>query len=87
MKRCAKEGYRTYQVEVIKPICDYEDCDLPDNYQTITIINIYKNHSITDYVEGIYAYLINNLGFKVEDIETAHFHNDKYDSTQIRIRW
>ena len=87
MKRCAKEGYRTYQVEVIKPACDYDGYDIPDNYQIITIITTHKNHSINDYVEGIYAYLINNLGFKVGDIETAKFHNDKYDSTQITIRW
>lgn len=84
MKRCAKEGYRTYHVEVVKPKLEYESCDSPENYQIITIV---YNHSINDYVEGIYAYLINNLGFKVGDIETAKFHNSKYDSTQITIRW
>lgn len=84
MRRCAKEGYRTYQVEVVKPNENYESCNIPENYQIITIV---YNHSINDYVEGIYAYLINNLGFKVGDIETAKFHNSKYDSTQITIRW
>ena len=84
MKRCAKEGYRTYQVEVIKPTCDYESCDIPENYQ---IINIHKNHCINDYVSGIYAYLINDLGFKLSDIEKANFQNCRYVSTQITIRW
>lgn len=84
MKRCAKEGYRTYQVEVIKPICDYEGYDIPENYQ---IISIHKNHVINDYVSGIYAYLINDLGFKLSDIERSDFQNCKYVSTQITIRW
>jgi len=86
MRRCAKEGYRTYQLEVIKPKIgyEYEPGDIPENYQIITIA---YNHSINDYVEGIHAYLINDLGFKVGDIETAKFYNSKYDSTQITIRW
>lgn len=84
MKRCAKEGYRTYQVEVVKPNEDYESCDIPENYQIITI---HKNHSINDYVSGIYAYLINDLGFNLHDIEKANFQNNRYDSTQITIRW
>jgi hypothetical protein len=84
MKSCAKEGYRTYQVEVIKPICDYEGSGAPENYQ---IISIHKNHCINDYIGGIYAYLINNLGFKLSDIEKANFQNCRYVSTQITIRW
>ena len=84
MKRCAKNGYRTYQVEVIKPTTEYESCDIPENYQIITIV---VNHSINDYVSGIYDYLINNLGFKAGDIKTSHFHNVKYDSTLITIWW
>ena len=84
MMRCAKEGYRTYQVEVIKPTYDYESCDIPENYQIITI---HTNHCINDYVSGIYAYLINDLGFKVEDIDKANFQNSRYVSTQITVRW
>lgn len=84
MRRCAKEGYRTYQVEVVKPKIEYEPGDIPENYQIITIA---YNHSISEYVEGIYSYLINNLGFKAGDIESAKFHNSKYNSTQITVRW
>lgn len=84
MRRCAKEGYRTYQVEVIKPTPEYESYDVPENYQ---IISIHKNHVINDYVSGIYAYLINELGFKLSDIEKANFQNCRYASTQITIRW
>lgn len=84
MKRCAKEGYRTYQVEVIKPTDEYESCDIPENYQ---IISIHKNHCINDYISGIYAYLINDLGFDVHSIEKADFQNSRYVSTQITIRW
>lgn len=84
MKLCAREGYRTYQVEVVKPKHEYKPGDIPENYQIITIV---PNHSIADYLEGIYAYLVNNLGFEVGDIESANFHNSEYDSTQITIRW
>ena len=84
MKRCAKEGYRTYQVEVIKLTLEHESYDIPENYQ---IISIHKNHCINDYVSGIYAYLINDLGFKLSDIEKADFQNCRYVSTQITIRW
>lgn len=83
MKRCAKEGYRTYQVEVIKPTSEYESCDIPENYQIITI---HKNHDIRDYTSGIYDYL-RDLGFKIGDTEEASFHNSRYDSVQITIRW
>lgn len=86
MKNCAKEGYRTYQVEVIKPFptTAFGRYGIPENYQ---IISIHKNHVINDYVSGIYAYLINDLGFKLSDIEKANFQNCRYVSTQITIRW
>ena len=84
MHRCAKEGYRAYQVEIVKPTPNYESCDIPENYQIITI---HKNHVINDYVSGIYAYLINNLGFTINDIDKANFQNSQYVSTQITVRW
>ena len=85
-ENCAKEGYRTYQVEVIKPFptTAFGRYGIPENYQ---IISIHKNHVINDYVSGIYAYLINDLGFKLSDIEKANFQNCRYVSTQITIRW
>jgi hypothetical protein len=85
MKRCAKEGYRTYQIEVLKPTPKYDESyDIPENYQ---IISIHKNHIINDYVSSICAHLITDLGFAVNDIEKSNLQNSRYVSTQITIRW
>jgi hypothetical protein len=83
MKESAKSGCRTYQVEVIKPFCNYAHSELPDNYY---IIFCDKDRVINDYVMKVVEWA-KQLGFHNNDISTANMRNNYYCSTQITIKW
>lgn len=83
MKSAASNGYRTYQVEIVKPVGSYASSTTPDNYK---IIICDKERVINDYSSKIIHYF-KNLGFSLANMEFANIHNNYYVSTQITIHW